>query len=602
MKRIWAAAAAAMALVAGTACAQPHNLVIFVADGLRSRIVTQETAPTLAAVRAQGVDFRNSHSMIPTVTTPNASAMATGHRLGDTGDFGNNLYVGEAFPPPFGVAVAPLEDDAMLGAMNGRFGGDYLGHDSLLETARAKGYATAVLGKLGPAAVWDVRCRQAQDCIVIDDGTNGPPDDGVKLAPDITAAIKAAGLPAMTPDRGLNLYPGAYNMPGVRVANVEQQDWFAAVAAKVLIPRFKAQGKPFVLVFWSRDPDGTQHGQGDSLRSMTPGINGPTTMAAIRNADNDLATILKALKDQGLDADTNVVTLADHGFSTVARESATSGAAKLKFPDVFPGDLPPGFLAIDLAQALGLPLLDAVGFPIELKAGFHPKSGALIGKDPKHPSVAVAANGGSDLIYLPGPDAKALAPKVVEALTKQDYVAAIFLRDDLGPVPGALPTSLIGLDGDARTPKPALLVTFRSFSIGCSDPEICGVEVADTELQPGQGIHGAASRQDTHNFMAAMGPDFRKGFVDPAPISNADMGATLRRLIGAEPSPGPNPGRLVSEALEGSGAAPAVEPMRVESEPAANGFKTIAVGAKAGGQTYVDAAGAPGRAIGLPAN
>ncbi len=77
-------------------------------------------------------------------------------------------------------------------------------------------------------------------------------------------------------------------MPGVVVANVEQQDWLAAVATKVLLPRFKAQGRPFVLVFWSRDPDGTQHGQGDSLNSLEPGINGPTSKAAIRNASNDL--------------------------------------------------------------------------------------------------------------------------------------------------------------------------------------------------------------------------------------------------------------------------------------------------------------------------
>ena len=37
----------------------------------------------------EGVDFRNSHSLYPTVTTPNASAIATGHYIGDTGDFGN---------------------------------------------------------------------------------------------------------------------------------------------------------------------------------------------------------------------------------------------------------------------------------------------------------------------------------------------------------------------------------------------------------------------------------------------------------------------------------------------------------------------------------
>ena len=37
------------------------------------------------------------------------------------------------------------------------------------------------------------------------------------------------------------------------------------LATKVVLPLFKARGKPFVLVYWSRDPDGTQHNQGDSL-------------------------------------------------------------------------------------------------------------------------------------------------------------------------------------------------------------------------------------------------------------------------------------------------------------------------------------------------
>ncbi len=88
--------------LAPVAQAQPHNVIIFVADGLRSKIVTPQTAPALAEVRDKGVDFANSHSLFPTVTTPNASAIATGHRLGDTGDFGNMLYVG---PAPMGFPV-----------------------------------------------------------------------------------------------------------------------------------------------------------------------------------------------------------------------------------------------------------------------------------------------------------------------------------------------------------------------------------------------------------------------------------------------------------------------------------------------------------------
>ena len=68
-----------------------------------------------------------------------------------------------------------------------------------------------------------------------------------------------------------------------------QQAYFADVATKVVLPMFKARGKPFVLVFWSRDPDGSQHNNGDSLNTVTPGINGPTSMAGIKNADDNLA-------------------------------------------------------------------------------------------------------------------------------------------------------------------------------------------------------------------------------------------------------------------------------------------------------------------------
>ena len=59
----------------------------------------------------------------------------------------------------------------------------------------------------------------------------------------------------------------------------------------------------------------------------------------------------------------------------------------------------------------------------------------------------MAANGGSDLVYLPQRDAKALAPKVVAALLKQDYVSGLFVDDDLGKIPGTLPLSATGSAG-----------------------------------------------------------------------------------------------------------------------------------------------------------
>src|ERR1700710_24680 len=87
-----------LAAVVSTANAQtpkrPHNVVLFVADGLRPGIVSALTAPTMQALLERGVRFTNTHSIFPTFTTANASGMATGHMLGDSGDFSNYIYVG----------------------------------------------------------------------------------------------------------------------------------------------------------------------------------------------------------------------------------------------------------------------------------------------------------------------------------------------------------------------------------------------------------------------------------------------------------------------------------------------------------------------------
>src|SRR4051812_20330536 len=71
-----------------------RNVIIFVADGLRHGSVNAADTPALWRIRTSGVYFRNSYSLFPTFTTANASAIATGHGLGDTGDFSNRIWVG----------------------------------------------------------------------------------------------------------------------------------------------------------------------------------------------------------------------------------------------------------------------------------------------------------------------------------------------------------------------------------------------------------------------------------------------------------------------------------------------------------------------------
>ena len=132
-----------------------HNVVLFVADGLRPGIVNDHTAPALAALMKNGVHFTNTHAMFPTMTTVNAASMATGHKVGDTGNFGNWIYVG--FPVPnAGESLTPfLENDLVLGDVDSQFSGDYLNQRTVMQAARTAGMSTATIGKLGPVLIFD---------------------------------------------------------------------------------------------------------------------------------------------------------------------------------------------------------------------------------------------------------------------------------------------------------------------------------------------------------------------------------------------------------------------------------------------------------------
>jgi hypothetical protein len=291
----------------------------------------------------------------------------------------------------------------------------------------------------------------------------------------------------------------------------------------------------------------------------------------------------------------------DHGFSTISKESKTSPSTKGTYEDTPSGQLPMGFLAIDLAKALDLPLFDPNNKNARVSENTRPKAGnGVLGNDPAKPDVVVATNGGSDLIYLPNRDRK-LAGRIVKALLEQDYVSGLFVEDDLGRFPGALPLSQLGLRGKAVTPHPAIVVNFRSWSSGCDEPTNCSVEVADTVLRQGQGMHGSFSRGDTMNFMAAIGPDFKTGYVDALPVSNADVGATAARLLGLMPKPKGNLiGRVMTEAMP-NGAIRRGTSGSVSSRMSANGLKTVLQFQRVETQRYFDVAGFPGRTLGLEA-
>ena len=173
------------------------------------------------------------------------------------------------------------------------------------------------------------------------------------------------------------------------------------------------------------------------------------------------------------------------------------------------------------------------------------------------------------------------------------------MNDRLGKFPGTLPMSALNLIGSAKTPVPSIYVNFRTVAGECENKLQCTVGTHDTGLGTGQGSHGSLSRAETRNFMAAIGPDFKAGFANPAPVSNADITPTLAKIAGITLAPkGRLRGRVISEALVG-GAAVSVSKRTLQSDPAENGARTILNLQEVGEARYFDAAGFAGKTVGL---
>jgi len=627
-----------------------RNVIIFVVDGLRPASVNPTDAPTLWALRNQGVNFPNSHSLFPTFTTPNASAIATGHYLGDTSDFSNTIYVGYPIyntgnfgnlpgtPAPF------VESDQVLGDLDDHYNGNWLDEESLLQLARENGYNTASVGKVGPVGLQDVSQLQpvggvfvTPTTVFVDDSTGR--STGIPLSSAITTAITNAGLPTTAPDRSNgcgatdqcnNGYSGNNQNPGTTSPNTVQQQYFTDVVTKAILPTFVQTQQPFALLFWSRDADGTQHNQGDSLNKLQPGINGSTSKESVKNADNNLKQILDYINNnQDLKNNTDIFITADHGFATISKHEVDaqghftqSYSTQFIYKDingrveVNPGFLPAGFLAIDLAHALDLNLFDPdsiikndqqerVYEPVDPSIGQQtaterqrPANGnGLIGAsghimNQTDAKVVIAANGGSDLVYLPQHD-DALLAKVVHFLAQQDYVGALYVDDSYGAVPGTLPLSSINLVGDSLLPRPAVAVGFKTFylpSATAAGVLLNAVQIADSTLQEGQGMHGSIARDNTFNNMAAYGPDFKQNFVDVSPVSNADLAPTLAKVLGLKlESNGQLVGRVIEEALVGGPDSVPFEKHTVISSSSDGGNSTILYYQNVNDQLYFDA-------------
>ncbi|HEX9101783.1 MAG TPA: phosphodiesterase, partial [Polyangia bacterium] len=163
-------------------------------------------------------------------------------------------------------------------------------------------------------------------------------------------------------------------------------------------------------------------------------------------------------------------------------------------------------------------------------------------------AVVIAANGGSDYLYLPDHSATVVA-SLIPVLQKREEVGAIFVNSMYGAINGTLPMSTVKLENAGRAPD---LIISYDFDPDAMVAGVPGIEYESMSTSSNRGMHGSFSPRDVHNTLIAAGPDFKAAFADTLPTGNVDVAPTVAQIFGLS-LPGAN-GRPLSEALVGGAA------------------------------------------------
>jgi len=286
--------------------------------------------------------------------------------------------------------------------------------------------------------------------------------------------------------------------------NQGEDDWTTRALTDVL---WKA-GVPKFSLLWLSEPDLSQH-------ETAPGS--PTSLAAIKCSDDNLARVLDALKTKHALANTDVFVVSDHGFSTVD-------------------------LAVDVAARLRAAGFDAVR--------------AFVDK-PKPGQILVVTLGGSVEFYVADHDA-AIIGKLADFLQRSDFAAVILTRS-------AQAGTFTFEQAQVNAPNaPDVLVACR-WNNQPNQFGIAGQIASDVGKNVGQGNHGSLSPHDMNNTLIASGPDFRRGWTDEIPSGNIDVAPTVLSMLGLKTLEAMD-GRVLVEALADSKPVPAVRTQELETQ------------------------------------
>ena len=274
------------------------HVVVIVWDGMRPDFVSAKNTPALWTLAQEGVIFRNHHSVYPSATNVNGTAMVTGVYPGKNGVIANYVYR----PDIDRKRPVFVETPAVVNKGDELSGGKYVASPTIAEVVQRAGGRAAIattktVGLLLNRHVDAGRQRSGVTLFA-----------GKALPGDVLNPIVAA----------LGPFPSA---------SLQKDVWTTKAATDFLWK----DGVPAFSLLWLGNPDLTQH-------ETAPGA--PLALAAIKATDENLASVLFALDRQGMREITDVFVVSDHGFSTIKRSidlrkilNEAGFAAKSEFTD-----------------------------------------------------------------------------------------------------------------------------------------------------------------------------------------------------------------------------------------------------------------------------
>ena len=258
---------------------QDRHVVVVVWDGMRPDFVNEQNTPALWKLAQSGVTFRNHHSVFPSATIVNGTAINTGVYPNRSGILANHDYQ----PEIDRKRSIDLENARVVRKGDELSGGKYIAVRTIAELIHNGGGKTAIATAKTVGLLFDRKAdsRSGQNISA-----------GESLSPDaIVPIVKMLGT-----------FPPA-TQPADRDA------W----TTKALTDFLWEKGVPQFSLLWLSEPDDTEH-------KIAPGA--PAAIAAIKSSDDNLARVLAALDRSGdgrTRSTTDIFVVSDHGFSTIAR-------------------------------------------------------------------------------------------------------------------------------------------------------------------------------------------------------------------------------------------------------------------------------------------